>query len=466
MRAAPGPYTAVRVASACQGKIVFGDPETVLEGVCTDSREIRENDLFIPLKGPNFDGHDFLIPALEAGARGSLFDCDTHRVATLNLHNNVLIQVQDTLQSLSDLASTHRKLYTYPLIAVTGSSGKTTVKEMIAAVLGRSHHPLVSQGNFNNLIGLPMTLLNMGPQYTAAVVEAGINTVGEMAVLARTAAPDVAVITSVGPVHLEGLGTVENVAREKFGLVEALRSTGTAVIPASHPYLETLAKDYPCKVIFFGVEAGDFRASDVEFGEQTVFTMVTPGGTRRVSLRVPGTHNVANSLAAAAACRAVGLPLDEIVEALEGFAAPKWRMETIPLPGNRLLILDCYNANPDSMNAALRVLTQVRGTGRTLAILADMRELGEHADALHCDLGRNAADLGIDGVVFVGAYRGPFSRGFLEAGGSPAALITAGDKETAWEALNAAVDSYDVILVKGSRLMQMEVIADRIVEKN
>ena len=248
MRATPGPYTAARIASACSGKIAFGDPLTVFDGVCTDSREIREHDLFIPLKGPNFDGHDFLIPALEAGARGSLFDCDAHRVSTLTLHDRVLIQVQDTLQSLSDLASTHRRLYTYPLIAVTGSSGKTTVKEMIAAVLGRSHRPLVSEGNFNNLIGLPMTLLNMGPEYNAAVVEAGINTVGEMAVLARTASPDVAVVTSVGPVHLEGLGSCARTwPAEKFGLVEALCHTGTAVIPASNPDLEPLTRTVPAK---------------------------------------------------------------------------------------------------------------------------------------------------------------------------------------------------------------------------
>ncbi len=464
MRAQPGPYTAAQIASACKGRIVVGDPSAIFHGVCTDSREVRENDLFVPLKGPSFDGHDFLIPALEAGARGSLLDRDAHRVSTLKLHTQVLIQVQDTLLALSDLASTHRRLYTYPLIAVTGSSGKTTVKEMIAAVLGRSHRPLVSEGNFNNLIGLPMTLLNLGSHHTAAVVEAGINIVGEMEILARTASPDVAVIISVGPVHLEGLGSVENVAREKFGLVRALPPHGTAVIPAGHPQLGILVGESPCRVCFFGIESGDFRAEHVQLGERTSFTMIYPGGTCRITLGVPGIHHICDALAAAAACWAVGVPVDEIVAALERFSAPKWRMETVPLDSGRILIRDCYNANPDSMAAALEVLAGTRGSGRTLAILADMRELGEHAAELHQGLGRKAADLGIDAVVFVGAYREFFSRGFLDAGGSPERLIAAEDKEAAWEALNESVSGYSAILVKGSRFMRMEVIADRIVE--
>ena len=209
MRADAGPYKASDIVQACSGVLLSGDPEISFDAISTDSRDIRENDLFIPLKGPNFDGHDFVLPALEAGARGSLVDRDDYRVFLQDLPDYVLIQVQDTCRALSDLASAYRQTLTLPLIAVTGSSGKTSVKEMIAAVLGRSHHPLVSQGNFNNMIGLPMTILNLSPEHTVAVVEAGINMSGEMAHLARAACPDVAVITTIGPVHLEGLGTIE-----------------------------------------------------------------------------------------------------------------------------------------------------------------------------------------------------------------------------------------------------------------
>ena len=214
MRAASGPYLASDIARACHGTFVCGDASTEFDAISTDSRDIRKNDLFVPLVGPTYDGHDFLFPALEAGAQGSLVAHDVHRDIPNNLANIVLIQVQDTLQALSDLASSHREIYSLPLIAVTGSTGKTTVKEMIAAVLGRSHRPLVSEANYNNTTGLPMTILRLSTRYTVAVVEAGINMNSEMEDLARAARPNAAVITTIGPVHLEGLGTVENVARE------------------------------------------------------------------------------------------------------------------------------------------------------------------------------------------------------------------------------------------------------------
>ncbi len=361
MRATAGPYIAQDIARACGGVILCGDPGTAFDAVSTDSRDIKTGDLFVPLRGANFDGHDFLFPALEAGARGGLVDRDAHREFHRDLSNYVLIQVQDTLLSLSDLASAHRTRHPVPLIAVTGSSGKTTVKEMIAAVLARSHRPLVSQRNFNNLIGLPMTVLNLGPQHTVAVVEAGINKNDEMDSLARAALPDVAVITTVGPVHLEGLGSIENVAREKFKLARSLNSGGSLVIPADNPYLEPLARTLQRNVITFGLGKGTFCAENIRYGEQTIFRMNTPSGAQEVRLPVPGRHNVANALAAAAAVWAIGISLTDVAEVLGAFMPPEWRMEILPLSGNRALIRDCYNANPQSVRAALEVLA-ARGT--------------------------------------------------------------------------------------------------------
>ncbi len=288
MRAESGPYITGEIVQACNGTLLRGSLDTRFAAISTDSREIRENDLFVPIRGPKFNGHDFIVPALEAGALGSLIDRDTHREIYRFHTQKVLIQVQDTLQAISDLASTRRLTYPVTLVAVTGSSGKTTVKEMIAAVLGRSHRLLVSQGNLNNVIGLPMTVLNLRPQHSAAVVEAGINTVGEMTLLARAARPDISVITTVGPVHLEGLKTVENVASEKFELVRALGSRGVAVVPFGNPYLDPLIKDCSCQVITFGLEAGDFRAADAEISNVTRFRMITPFGEESVALRVPG----------------------------------------------------------------------------------------------------------------------------------------------------------------------------------
>jgi UDP-N-acetylmuramoyl-tripeptide--D-alanyl-D-alanine ligase len=465
MRAESGPYRTRDILRASRGVLLCGDAETAFEAISTDSRDIKRNDLFVPLKGANFDGHSFLLPALEAGARGSLVDRDIDRDILPSLSNHVLIQVQDTLHAISDLASAHRIHYPIPLIAVTGSSGKTTVKEMIAAVLRRSHHPLVSEANLNNVIGLPMTVLTLRPDHTVAVVEAGINQPGEMDLLASAASPDIAVITTVGPVHLEGLTSVENVAREKFKLVRAVSPRGTAVLPAENEHLKPLFKEALCRVITFGVDQGDFKASDVRIGAETVFRMITPFGEQQTRLRIRGRHNVSNALAAAAASLSVGATLDQVSGALEEFQPLSGRMEVLDLSGNRILIRDCYNANPQSVKAALEVLVQTAVGRGALAILADMKELGVQSEELHAQMGREAARLGIERVVFVGDCGRAFSGGFTSEGGDPRALTTAPDKEAAWSAVASDLRSFGAILVKGSRAMKMETIVDRILEE-
>jgi len=467
MRADSGPYIAADIVAACKGTLLTGDPQTRFGGISTDSRNIKEADLFVPLTGPNFDGHDFLLPALEAGARGSLLNRDACRGIHDNPSTSVLIQVQDTLHALSDLASTHRCIYTPPLIAVTGSSGKTTVKEMIAAVLGRSHRPLVSQANFNNMVGLPMTVLNMSSHHTAAVVEAGINAVGEMEHLARAASPDVAVITTVGPVHLEGLGSVENVAKEKFKLVRGLRPGGTAVLPADNPYIEPHAKTAQCRMVRFGFDVGDFYAADVKMlANETQFRMITPRGEADVRIRVPGRHNVVNALAAAAAVVSIGVGLEDVVQALAEFTAPSGRMETVALPGGRVLLRDCYNANPQSVAAALNVLAGNGPGVRTLAVLGTMMELGDQAEFLHEEMGRLAADLGVHRAIFVGSFGRAFADGFSQTGRDTGSVTLAADHDEAWKIIASELGTYDVILVKGSRVMKMENIADRIAKEN
>jgi UDP-N-acetylmuramoyl-tripeptide--D-alanyl-D-alanine ligase len=467
MRAEGGPYKAEDIAGACRGTLLYGELGAAFNAISTDSRDIRKNDLFVPLSGANFDGHDFVIPALEAGARGCLVNRELNREIPQHLTKYVLIQVQDTLRALSDLASAHRRLYHTPLIAVTGSSGKTTVKEMIAAVLKRSHHPLVSQENLNNLIGLPMTVLSLGPHHTAAVVEAGINRIGEMDSLALAASPDAAVITTIGPVHLEGLKSVEMVACEKFKLVRALSSQGTAVLPHGNKYLAPLLGDCKAQVVTFGIEKGDFKASNITFDEHILFQMMTPVGRQSIELRIAGRHNIANALAAAAACVSVGMSLENVAAGIREFLPPVWRLEIVNLPGNRRLIRDCYNANPQSMKAALQVLSEgSRGGSKKLAILADMMELGEYAESLHEEVGRVSAELGIDRIVFVGNSGHFFSKGFLSAGGNKQSLTLVPDKEQAWDIICPDVPKFETILVKGSRAMKMEYIADRIWQEN
>jgi len=466
MRAESGPYPASMALDACQGVLLRGDPRTVFAAISTDSRDIRAGDLFVPLKGTTFDGHEFVLPALEAGARGSLVDRDGNREIPHKLTNHVLIQVRDTLRALSDLASAYRKSYTLPLIAVTGSSGKTTVKEMIATVLGRSHHPLVSQGNLNNMIGLPMTVLNLNPAHTVAVVEAGVNTAGEMKYLAKAASPDVAVITTIGPAHLEGLGSIEQVADEKFELVRALSAQGTAVIPERNPYLESHLSQARCAMVSFGIEHGDYRATKIRETEGTCFEMIAPHGVVEVSFKAVGRHNITNALAASAACAAVGVPLPEIADALRAFVPPTWRVEILSLSGGRILIRDCYNANPQSMKSALQALALRGDTRPRLAILADMMELGPYSAKLHQEIGEEVARLGIDRLVFVGEYGERVAEGFRSARGDPGAVEVFQDKQDAWRAIRPEIKNFGAILVKGSRATKMETMAESILEEN
>jgi UDP-N-acetylmuramoyl-tripeptide--D-alanyl-D-alanine ligase len=311
-----------------------------------------------------------------------------------------------------------------------------------------------------------MTVLNLGPQHSIAVVEAGINRNGEMDSLARAASPDVAVITTIGPVHLEGLGSIENVAKEKFKLVRRLSRGGTAVVPAGNPYLQPLFSESLCSIVTFGLEQGDFRAENIRYGVETTFEIKSPSGNQEIRLQIPGQHNIANALAAAAACSAAGVGLSDVSRSLSRFSSPAWRMEILSLRGNRTLIRDCYNANPQSMRAALEVLAR-RGTGsRTLAILADMAELGDQSARLHQEVGKEAARLGIDRLIFVGAQGRFFADGYISAGGDANAVTVAADKESAWNVIGPDLNNFGSILVKGSRLMKMETVADRILEEN
>jgi len=465
MRAESRKYSTEEIVAACKGILLRGSSETLFRGISTDSRDIRKNDLFVPIKGPNFDGHDFIVPALEAGALGSLINRDANREIFTVLSNQVLIQVQDTLQALSDLASTHRREYPITLVAVTGSSGKTTVKEMIAAILKRSHHLLVSEGNFNNMIGLPMTILNLGPQHTAAVIEAGINMTGEMEWLAHAARPNISIITTVGPVHLEGLASVENVAAEKFKLVRALPPEGTAIVPYANPYLEPLLKESPCRVVTFGIEQGDFRASQINSHGENRFRIISPAGEQKITLHMPGRHNISNALAAAAASVSAGAALPDVAEALSTFTAPKWRMEILNLGSERTLIRDCYNANPLSMKAALDVLLE-RNNGPTLAVIANMAELGSKAEALHEDLGKQAGEMRMSKFVFIGDFGRFFKKGFVSAGGDVRNMIVVPDKKAAWDVIRPELKNFSAILVKGSRRMEMETLVDQILEEN
>ncbi|MGC8660116.1 MAG: UDP-N-acetylmuramoyl-tripeptide--D-alanyl-D-alanine ligase [Desulfomonilaceae bacterium] len=462
MRSEAGPYKVKDILKATCGQLAQGGIDDVFEGICTDSRELKKNDLFVPLKGQNFDGNNFVLPALEAGAGGSLVNRDVHLNVPLNLSNSVLIKVQDTLQSLTDLASTHRKIYPVPLIAITGSAGKTTVKEMIGAILKRLGPVKITAGNFNNLIGLPMTVLDIGKKHKYAVIEAGVNQPGEMESLARAAAPDISVITNVGQAHLEGLGSLENVATEKFKLVEHVSDKGLGIVPAGNVVINSLLKSFHGRHVSFGLQEGDYRAANIRLGDPTTFEMLGPFGRTRIQWSIYGIHNITNALAAFAATSELGVEIDEIVHGLQNFRPPAWRMEIVELKGSRKLFRDFYNANPLSMKAALETLVASGRDSSTVAILGDMMELGAHGPELHREIGAFAGKIGVDAVIFVGKFREHFASGFLNTCNGNQLLNLFDNKEQAWEFMKQRLGEYSRILVKGSRSMKMEMIADKI----
>lgn len=462
MRSEAGPYKVKDILQATSGDLAQGAIDDAFDGICTDSRELKRNDLFVPLKGQNFDGHNFVLPVLKAGAGGSLVNRDVHLRIPLNLSNSVLIKVQDTLQSLTDLASTHRKIYPVPLVAITGSAGKTTVKEMIGAILRRLGPVKITEGNFNNLIGLPMTVLDIGRSHKYAVVEAGVNQPGEMDCLARAAAPDISVITTIGQAHLEGLGSLENVATEKFKLVQAISENGLGVIPADSVLIKNHLKSFKGNYVTFGLFEGDYRAENIRPGDSTTFEVVGPFGSTRIRWGLYGPHNIANGLAAFAATSELGIGINEIQHGLENFKPPAWRMEIVDLRGSRKLFRDFYNANPLSMKAALETLVISKRDVATLAILGDMMELGVHAPELHREIGALAGKVGVDAVIYIGKFGEHFASGFLKTGDGRRSLNLFDDKEKAWEFMRKRIGNYGRILVKGSRSMKMELIADQI----
>lgn len=412
--------------------------------VSTDSRDVRPGDLFVALKGDHFDGHAFVAQALASGAVAALVS---------EPQPGACIVVKDTLAALGTLAAFWRKRFAETVvIGVTGSNGKTTVKEMIAAILAahagaESVH--ATRGNLNNHIGLPLTLLAMQPQHKFVVAEMGMNHFGEIAYLTRIACPDVAVITNAGNAHLEMLGSVEGVARAKGEIFEGLSARGGAVInvdDAQAGLWKQLAGEQ--RQITFGLQNADVSAQEVEVTEEgSRFVLVTSAGCESVRLPAPGLHNVRNALAAAAVTGALGVPVSTIARALSGYQGVKGRLESKRAFNGARLIDDTYNANPDSMRAAVDVLSA--WAGKKVLVLGDMGEVGADAPQRHAEIGAYAEANGIDALYVVGENMAQAAKVF--AGGkhfeSQEALVAS---------LREALPTDATVLVKGSRFMQME----------
>lgn len=453
------------ILEATGGTLLRGDLEMRPLGISTDTRSLIPGQMFVALRGERLDGHDFAACALAKGACGVLVQKGRGRDLAQSpaRPGAALVEVNDTLFALGEIAGKWRRLHGASVVGITGSNGKTTTKEMLASILERSRSVLKNKGNLNNRIGLPLTLLGLRHHHRVVVLEMGMNEPGEIARLCRIAVPQVGLITQVAAAHLEGLGSIEGVAREKGELFKALGTQGKAVVNLDDPWVVRLARDCEAHKVSFGFSQGaTARALDVEpFEAQGArFRLELPGESVWVHMKVQGMPMVRGALAAAAAAWVLGASLEEIKEALEDFRPVVGRLHVMNLPGGKVLIDDTYNANPASMAAALELLAR-GGPGRTIAVLGEMRELGTAAAPAHRELGETAARLGVKLLVAVGRWASWVAEGALEAAGNGAMEVRqAGSSEEAAELLRNLVRAGDRILVKGSRAAAMERIVE------
>jgi len=457
-RCTPMRWTLQNVLDATGGTVSPLTPHDLgFDSITTDSRHIESGALFFALRGPQHDGHAFAADALRQGAGAVVVD-----------HQNVaapadrLVVVPDTLQALGDLAAWTRQQHAVRVVAVTGSNGKTTTKEMIAALCTAATFPgprqrvLKTEGNFNNLIGLPLTLFRLRGDEAVAVLEMGMNRFGEIARLTSIADPDFAVITNIGPAHLEGVGgTLAGVAQAKGELFAGLSADAIIAVNVDDEWVRRAAEPFHGRVITFGAEA-DVRARAVtDLGQDGVGFELHVGVERaRVHLRTIGTHNVMNALAAAAIGHALGIGVDVIARGLAQAAVPGMRMQIIRLANGVTVINDAYNANPSSVEAALVALR--RFSGRRVVVLGDMWELGDEARRAHRTVGERAAALGVDRLVVMGAHAEAMAAGARAGGLAPAVVHVCGSRAEVAAVVVAHWQRGDTVLVKASRGAKMD----------
>ena len=412
--------------------------EAVVTGVAVDSRRVTPGDLFVALAGERADGADFADDALAAGAAAALVPRGQEGAGR--------IAVDDPLDALAVVAREVRLRGTAGVVGITGSTGKTSTKDILAALLAPHTAVVASRQNENNELGVPLTLARIEPVTGVAVVEMAMRGLGQIAHLAAIARPEIGIVTGVGPVHLELLGTIENVARAKAELLEALPADGTAIVPYGESLLEPHLAALGCTVVSFGAEDGadvQLRAFTAAGGAGQAEIAVR-GRTLSVPVNFTARHNALNLAAAAAAYDSLGLPLDDLALGAGGVAFSRWRGEEIELPGGGLLIADCYNANPTSMAAALRHLSESAAGRRRVAVLGDMAELGPGAAAYHRQVGELLAELGIEVVLAVG----PQSRAYGGRWFGTVAELR--------ESLGEMIQPGDTVLVKASRSIGLE----------
>ncbi|HQK99800.1 MAG TPA: UDP-N-acetylmuramoyl-tripeptide--D-alanyl-D-alanine ligase [Smithellaceae bacterium] len=454
-------FSVDEILSACGGRLVSGRGEDRLSGVSTDTRAIEKGNLFVALKGDRFDAHDFLTQAVDQGARALVVAEDRAALAP-SAPGIAVVAVPDTLRALGDLAHAHRMKFHPTVIGLTGSSGKTTTKEMLAAILSAGKNVLKTEGNLNNLIGVPKTLLRLSGGHDLAIVEMGTNTPGEIARLTAITDPDIGLITNVGPAHLAGFGSLDAVREEKGSLFMNLRPSACAVVNIDDEAIRVIAQRWPGRQVTFGMGAdADVGAKNIQKrGVRGVrFELVMGGSELTVEMKITGIHHIYNAMAAAAAAWAAGVDPEGVRSGLAAFSPVAGRMDMIELACGAYLIDDSYNANPASVREALLALKDLKDGHRAYVVLGDMLELGEAAVDLHRRIGRIVATIGVTAVLLRGDFAGDIAAGAREGGMSEDQIIVFDHEEEALRLLASRVQKGDWILVKGSRAMKMDRVA-------
>lgn len=431
---------------------------STFSSISTDSRTIEEGALFLALRGQRFDGNDFAGEAIARGASGLVLE----RLPSSLPPGLPAWQVSEGLWGLQALAEAWRDELGCHVVAVTGSNGKTTTKEVATAVLAQRWKVSASPGNLNNQVGLPLALLQVPSQTKVAVLEMGTSQPGEIARLTEIARPEVGVITNIGPTHLEGLGTIQGVFEEKASLVRGLPSDGTAVLNGDQPQLRELAGTLACRSITFGLQSNNDVHPDRWWLDEEGRARLVLGGAA-ITLHLRGRHNLLNALAGGAVGLAFGLELEAVREGLVGVEPLPGRLAWEVIGGLTVLD-DTYNANPTSLSAALEVLEGLRGFERRVAVLGEMKELGASTRHLHQRVGRELAKRELDWVVLVGEGGAAIAEGIGDVlvGGAGPRVDVAPDLEAAWECLSGGLEGREVVLFKGSRAVRLERLIERL----
>jgi len=444
-----------QIAELAKAAVSSGDGNALIEKISTDSRTIKRGELFVALRGENFDGHNFVESVAKTGAAGAIVDLNwTGKIPP----NFTLIRVEDTLRAYQNISANYRKALSLKVLAITGSNGKTSTKDFAAAVLARGFRVTKTQGNFNNHVGLPRTMLEATSQDEVAVWEIGMNHPGEVAMLATLAAPDAAIITNIGVAHIEFMGSREAIAAEKSALAEAVGTEGTVILNADDPFSKNIAGRTRAKVIFAGTTEGTIRASEItQSATGTDFTILEGAHRCRAQLPVPGLHMVQNALLAVVAGRMFGLSLEDCAAGLAAAPLTKARLQIKEIRGVRF-IDDSYNANPESMKAALHTLVELDADGKRIAVLGEMRELGEESARGHREVGETAAELGVDQLIAIGDMATAIAEAARNAGLQNISIARSTGE--AAELLAEIAVSGDLVLVKGSRSVRTERVID------